>query len=108
MVKYYGMTQFLSIPIILIIEEDCTFFTWVELSFKNFLITIPFAVLLLLSKPHHQLTRDMASLRVFTVKNHLAYWGLLLISSLGLTVSYIYYFNSDDFVANEDHRYADA
>jgi hypothetical protein len=52
------------------------------------------------NKPLGNLTLDMSSLRFFTLRNHLSYWSPIIIGSIGLVLSYLYYFNCDDFVPN--------
>ena len=105
---YYGLTQFMSVMMILLLEEDCAYLTSFELSLKNLVFTIPITILLATSRPYSRLTRHVNPLKLMTVRYQITFWSIAGLVALGLTSCGIYYYNSDDFVPNNEHRYAHA
>ena len=57
MAKYYGITQFLSIVLTLIMTSDYSYFTSIELIYKNFFNTLLLTLLYGRSKPADKLTK---------------------------------------------------
>ena len=55
--------------------------------------------------PVKKLIKAIPNSNYLDLENHLIFWGNLVICSLGLISSYVYYSNSDDFVPNLGHRY---
>ena len=100
MSRYYGITQFLSIVNTLILTEDCSYFTSLQLLYKNFVNTLLITLFFGMSRPAKKLAKATPSSNYLDLQNHLIFWGNLLICSLGLVASYVYYFNSDDFIPN--------
>lgn len=100
MAKYYGITQFLSIVLTLIMTSDYSYFTSIELIYKNFLNTLLITLLFGRSKPAEKLTKKTPNSNFLDLENHLVFWGNTIICSLGLIISYSYYKNTDDFEPN--------
>jgi len=97
MAKYYGITQFLSITITLIMTNDYAYFTSLELIYKNFFNTLLITLLYGRSKPAGKLTKETPNSNFLDLENHLVFWGNTLICSIGLIISYSYYSNTEDF-----------
>ena len=105
MTKYYGVTQFLSIVNTVILTEDCSYFTSIQLIYKNFINTLLITFCFSMCNPFKKLIKAIPNSNYLDLENHLIFWGHLVICSLGLIGSYVYYANSDDFEPNVDHRY---
>lgn len=56
-------------------------------------------------KPYQKLKKFIPNSNFLDLENHLIFWTNLIIFSVGLVASYIYYANTDDFVPNNTHRY---
>ncbi len=59
MSKYYGITQFISIISSVIISYDCSYFTGIELTYKNFVNTLFITLLFAMSKPVNKLVSSI-------------------------------------------------
>lgn len=57
MAKYYGITQFISIIVTIIIAFDSSYFTSMELIYKNFVNTLLITLFFGMTKPATKLTR---------------------------------------------------
>lgn len=51
MTKYYGMTQFTSITLTLLMSTDASYFTSIQLIYKNFLSTLIITLFLGMTRP---------------------------------------------------------
>lgn len=100
MARYYGLTQFTSIVVTLILSTDASYFTSLQLIYKAFMSTLVITVFLGMAKPAKKMTKYLNNSNFIDLENHLGYWLTLIIYSVGLIGAYIYYFNSGNFVAN--------
>jgi magnesium-transporting ATPase (P-type) len=91
MTKYYGLTQFTSIVVTLIMSTDACYFTSLQLIYKSFLSTLPITLFLGMTKPAKTMTKYLNNSNLLDLENHLVYWVTMTIYSIGLIVSYVYY-----------------
>jgi magnesium-transporting ATPase (P-type) len=103
MTKYYGLTQFTSIVVTLILSTDASYFTSLQLIYKSFLSTLIITLFFGVTKPAKQMTKYLNNSNLLDLEHHLVYWVTMGIYSMGLIASYVYYAYSPDFVANT-HR----
>ena len=59
MAKYYSITQFSSLVVTVIMTSDATYFTGLELIYKNLFSTLLITVFFGLTKPSKQLTKHL-------------------------------------------------
>ena len=104
MTKYYGMTQFTSITLTLLMSTDSSYFTSIQLIYKNFLSTLIITLFLGMTRPAKQMCRYLNNSNLLDLENHLVYWGTMIIYGAGLVGSYVYFTNSGDFDPNTDHK----
>lgn len=104
MTKYYGLTQFTSIIVTLILSTDSSYFTSLQLIYKSFLSTLIITLFLGMTRPAKQMCRYLNNSNLLDFENHLVYWGTTIIYGAGLIISYVYFTNSGDFIANTEHK----
>lgn len=100
MTKYYGLTQFTSIVVTLILSTDASYFTSIQLIYKSFLNTLIITLFFGMTKPAKQMTKYLNNSNLVDLENHLVYWVTIIIYSAGLIASYVYYVNSGSFTPN--------
>ena len=100
MTKYYGMTQFTSITLTLLMSTDSSYFTSIQLIYKNFLSTLIITLFLGMTRPAKQMCRYLNNSNLLDLEHHLQYWLTTIIYSVGLTISYVYFSNTDGFIPN--------
>ena len=100
MAKYYGMVQFTSLVVTLLMSLDVTYFNSFQLLYKNFVNNLTITLFLGLSRPAKRLSRWVPNSNLLDLENHLTFWGILGIYSVGLVVADRVYTASSDFVAN--------
>ena len=100
MVQFYGIAQYLSLPINLILTEDGSYPSSIQLVIRNFAVMITFTILLALSNAAPTLTKYFTNTNFMGLEHHLIFWGNSIIITIGLIVCYQYYSSSDDFRPN--------
>ena len=70
--------------------------------FKNFLCAYPLVLFMAFFKSSKKMTKYQPSLNLIGLENQLHFFGTIVITSLGIFVSYKYYENSPDFEENPD------
>lgn len=100
MTKYYGLTQFTSIVVTLILSTDASYFTSIQLIYKSFLNTLIITLFFGMTKPAKQMTKYLNNSNLVDLENHLVYWVSMILYSAGLIGSYVYYVNSGSFTPN--------
>ena len=98
------MTQFTSITLTLLMSTDSSYFTSIQLIYKNFLSTLIITLFLGMTRPAKQMCRYLNNSNLLDLENHLVYWGTMILYGVGLVGSYVYFTNSGDFVANTEHK----
>jgi cation-transporting ATPase 13A3/4/5 len=100
MTKYYGLTQFTSIVVTLILSTDASYFTSMQLIYKSFLNTLIITLFFGVTQPAKRMTKYLNNSNLVDLENHLVYWLTMVVYSAGLVASYVYYTRSDDFSPN--------
>jgi magnesium-transporting ATPase (P-type) len=82
---------FLMIPTIIIMEIEASFFSSTQLVFDNFTKFLIFPILLALSRPAASQTPHKPASNFLNRQNQLIVWGNIIISSLAIGATYLYF-----------------
>lgn len=84
----------------IVLTKDGSSLSSMEYIYSSFVNSLIVTLLFGVSRASDTITKYFTNINFMGLENHLVFWGNMTISSLGMSVSYIYYSNSADFVAN--------
>lgn len=88
--RYYGTISFLKITCAVLMMTESTYFSASQLSYFNFTSTLIIPIAITLGSPSSLTTPLKPLTNMLSFKNHLIYWGNIIIPSIQIICGYIY------------------
>ena len=98
--QFYGVAQFLSLSVVLVLTKDATYPSSMMLIWRNFTAMLIIPLFYGLSRPAEQLTRYLVNTNFMGLEHHLVFWGNAVIATAGFVGVYQFLSNSSVFIPN--------
>lgn len=98
--RFISITSFVSVPLLIIMETEGTYFSSFQLIFGNLTKYIILNILLALTRPAEIQTIYKACSNFLQIENQLVYWGNVILGSLGHIATMIYYRSTPEYQWN--------
>jgi magnesium-transporting ATPase (P-type) len=98
--RYNCIGAFLTIPIIIIMETEASFFSSFQLIFNNFTKSLIIPILLALSRPAAEQVPYKPASNFLKKQNQLIVWGSIIISTLAFSATIIYMRGTSEYIKN--------
>lgn len=79
---------------------ETTYFSATQLTYFNFASTVIIPIFITMGSPSELITPLKPIVNMLSVKNHLIYWGNIIIPSLSIICGFLYFRSRDDYLSN--------
>lgn len=90
----------LTVPTLIVMETEAAFYSTFQLIFNNFTKYLVFPILLALSRPAAEPTPHKPASNFLKKQNQLVFWGNVLLSTLAIAATLVYYRSTGEYVRN--------